>query len=194
MNLRRLSIRKVVPPWHDETIVTETDRSQEFDRLIARHKDAVYRQIVRVCGNYDDAQDTLAETLMAAYRAIDQVRDPEAMRAWLATIGRRICRRMKQKEAVAPIIELSHDPVFNPNLEDEMEAGRMRDCVHEAMASLPKNYRDAYELRDLLGLTTEEAARRLGIEPRNLKSRLHRARSRLREALDSGICGSLHAE
>ena len=158
---------------------------------MTEHKDAVYRQIARVCGNYDDAQDVLVETLLAAYRAIDQVRDPESMRAWLATIGRRICRRMKQKEALAPIIELSHDPSFSPNFDEELEEERMRDCVHQAMETLPKSYREAYELRELRGLSTEDAARRLGIEPRNLKSRLHRARSKIRDSLDSGICGSL---
>jgi len=160
---------------------------------MARHKDAVYRQIARVCGNYDDAQDVLVETLLTAYRAIDQVRDPDAMRAWLATIGRRICRRMKQREALTPIIELSHDPSFTPHPEDEMEASRMRACVEGALEVLPKAYREAYELREIRGLTTEEAASRLGINPRNLKSRLHRARSRIRASLDSGICGSIEA-
>lgn len=159
-----------------------------------QHKDAVYRQIARVCGNYDDAQDVLVETLLAAYRAMDQVRDPDAMRAWLATIGRRICRRMKQKEALAPLIELSEDPAVEPHIEDELEAGRLRNCVQEALATLPQNYREVYELRELRGLTTEEAAKRLGIEERNLKTRLHRARSRIRESLDSGICGSFGPE
>jgi RNA polymerase sigma-70 factor (ECF subfamily) len=157
---------------------------------MAEHKDAVYRQIVRVCGNYDDAQDVLVETLLAAYRSIDQVRDPEAMRAWLATIGRRICRRMRHKEALAPIIALDREPSEMPHFEDDLEAGRIRGCVEGALDNLPESYREAYRLRELEQLTAEEAAARLGINVRNLKSRLHRARRRIRESLDSGICGA----
>lgn len=160
--------------------------------MVAQHKDAVYRQITRVCGNYDDSQDVLVETLLAAYRAMDQVRDPAAMRAWLATIGRRICRRMKQHEALMPILKLlpDEDPAIYPDIEEGLEQGRIRECVRGALDDLPKNYREAYILRDIEGLSAEEAALRLGINVRNLKSRLHRARKRIRESLDSGICGA----
>jgi RNA polymerase sigma-70 factor (ECF subfamily) len=159
---------------------------------VAEHKDAVYRQIARVCGNYDDAEDVLVETLLAAYRAMDQLRDPSAMRGWLATIGRRICRRMKAREQLEPIIALGpgDEPFEMPAIEEQLEQGRLRGCVQDALKELPEAYREAYELRDLRGLSTEEAAERLGINPRNLKSRLHRARKAIRESLDSGICGS----
>ena len=157
---------------------------------MAQHKDAVYRQIARVCGNYDDAQDVLVETLLAAYRSMDQVRDPAAMRGWLATIGRRICRRMKHKEALAPIITLDHEPYETPHLDEDLEAGRIRGCVQGALENLPERYREVYRLRDLEQLSADEAAERLGINVRNLKSRLHRARRQIREALDSGICGA----
>lgn len=159
-----------------------------------QHKDAVYRQIARVCGNYDDAQDVLVQTLLTAYRAMDQVRDPEAMRGWLATIGRRICRRMKQKEALAPLIELSHDPAYEHPIHEEMEADRMKQCVSAALESLPPVYREAYVLREIQGLSTEEAAEQIGIHPRNLKSRLHRARGMIRKHFDSGICGNVSSD
>ena len=179
---------------HHETIEVSVLDSKEraYDRLVTQHKDAVYRQIARVCGNYDDAQDVLVETLLAAYRSIDQVRDPDAMRAWLATIGRRICRRLKSREALAPLFDLdgSNEPATIPALEEEMEHGRIRDCIHGALQDLPATYREVYVLRDIEGLTAEEAAKRLNISVRNLKSRLHRARRRIREALDQGLCGT----
>jgi len=163
---------------------------------MAQHKDAVYRQIARVCGNYDDAQDVLVETLLAAYRAIDQVRDPDAMRGWLATIGRRICRRMKAKDTLAPILGLlpEEEPFETPAFDEGIEQGRIRHCVQDAMKDLPENYREAYMLRDIEGLTAEEAAEKLGITVRNLKSRLHRARKRIRDSLDGGLCGDAFAE
>jgi len=122
---------------------------------------------------------------------MDQVRDPAAMRAWLATIGRRICRRMKQKDALRPILALDEEPSTTPCPEEVMEQARVHECVDAAMRSLPKSYREAYELRDVQGFSAEEAAKRAGIGVRNLKSRLHRARKLIRQSLDSGICGDI---
>lgn len=165
------------------------EREEVYDRVMARHKDAVYRQIARVCGNYDDAQDVLVETMLAAYRSMDQVRDPDAMRAWLATIGRRICRRMKARDALSPIIALGEEGAYMPHWEEELENDRMRDCIHTALQTLPPTYREVYELRCIQGIPAAEAAEMLGIEITNLKSRLHRARAKVREAFDHGICG-----
>jgi RNA polymerase sigma-70 factor, ECF subfamily len=163
----------------------------DFDRQMARHKDAVYRQVVRVCGNYDDAEDVLAETLLAAYRSMHQVREEEAMRAWLATIGRRICRRMRQREALAPILALDNlpEPVAAQNPLAELEMQEMKSCVRSALDALPEHYRAVYELRDLQGLSGEDTAQRLGISLPNMKSRLNRARQIVRKHLDDGICG-----
>ncbi len=55
-----------------------------FETLVNQHKDAVYRQMLRVCGNHADAEDVLIEALLKAYRHLDQLRDSVAFRAWLA--------------------------------------------------------------------------------------------------------------
>ena len=57
-----------------------------FETLVNQHKDAVYRQMVRVCGNREDAEDVLIEALLKAYRHLDQLRNSVAFRAW--QIGR----------------------------------------------------------------------------------------------------------
>lgn len=123
---------------------------------------------------------------------MDQVRDPQAMRGWLATIGRRICRRMKQREALAPVIALADDAIGEyAEPEEAMEQARLSGCVSAALEGLPPAYRAAYRLRDIENLSTEEAAVRLGIGERNLKSRLHRARAMIRKSFDAGICGDI---
>lgn len=164
--------------------------SARYDRLIEEHKDAVYRQIFRVCGNYDDTEDVLVETLLAAYQALDNLQDESAMRAWLATIGRRICRRMKKKEALLPLIQLSEDieaaPVLDPA--EDIEAGQLKDCILKSVQELPEAYREVYLLRDIKQLSAKETSERLGISVANLKSRLHRARGMVREKLDQGLC------
>ena len=53
----------------------------DFEHLARRHKDAVYRQLMRACGNREDAEDVLIEALLKAYRNLDQLQDARAFRA-----------------------------------------------------------------------------------------------------------------
>lgn len=79
----------------------------DFERLTNQHRDAVYRQMVRVCGNREDAEDVLIEALLRAYRHLDQLQDSAAFRAWLARIASRVCWRLKKREALLPLLQLS---------------------------------------------------------------------------------------
>ena len=63
--------------------------------------------MVRICGNADDAEDALVEALLSAYAAIDQLDQPESFQAWLASIGRRACIRLKRKNDLHPIIAIA---------------------------------------------------------------------------------------
>jgi len=85
----------------------QSRESANFDRLVTQHKDAVYRQMVRVCGNHADAEDVLIEAMLKAYRHLDQLQNSSAFRAWLAQIGRRVCWQLRQREALLPILQLS---------------------------------------------------------------------------------------
>jgi len=169
----------------------------DFETLVTRHKNAVYRQMVRVCGNQDDAEDALSEALLRAYRALDALRNDEAFRGWLLQIARRVCGRMKRKERLLPILDMSSmeqdgweaaDPGVGTDVlvqEKELKA-----CVAHALSSLEEPYRQAYILRDVEGLSGEEAAEELGISLAALKSRLHRARQQVREQIDFALCKS----
>ena len=61
-----------------------------FEKLANEHKDAVYRNMIRVCGNREDAEDVLIEALLKAYRHLDQLRDDRAFQPWLAQIAKRV--------------------------------------------------------------------------------------------------------
>jgi RNA polymerase sigma-70 factor, ECF subfamily len=161
----------------------------DFNELVIRHKDAVYRQMVRVCGNQADAEDVLQDALLNAYRALGSLRDRAAFQAWLATIARNACHRLKRKEALQPLLDLSDPgelPVATPDPSAESQVVRMdlERCVKAALARLPDASREVLELRDMHGVTAPDAARQLGISVPALKSRLHRARGQLRHELD----------
>jgi DNA-directed RNA polymerase specialized sigma24 family protein len=72
-----------------------------------QHKDAVYRHMLRVSGNHEDAEDVLVEAWLEAYRHLDPLRDSAAFRFCLAQIGRRVCWQLKEREALLTILQLS---------------------------------------------------------------------------------------
>lgn len=166
----------------------------DFEALVRQHKDAVYRQMLRVCGSHDDAEDALASALANAYRSLSSLSGEESFRPWIVQIGRRVCGRMKQRSSVRPMLELSalEDEglqLASPDATPEEIAleESMKTCLYRALDKVPPLYRSAYELRDIEGLSAEEAAARLGISVAALKSRLHRARSLVREEMELAL-------
>jgi RNA polymerase sigma-70 factor, ECF subfamily len=168
-----------------------------FETLVNQHKDAVYRQMLRVCGNHADAEDVLIEALLKAYRHLDQLRDSVAFRAWLAKIANRVCWQLRKREALMPLLQLS-------SLEEEgrevagsdatadvqVELAEMKTLLINAIAKLPEPYRALYEMRDLQDVAGDEVAQKLGISRAAMKSRLHRARALIRQQLDSALLRS----
>jgi RNA polymerase sigma-70 factor, ECF subfamily len=166
----------------------------DFDALARQHKDAVYRQMIRVCGNHEDAEDVLIEALLKAYRHLDQLRESAAFRAWLAQIAKRVCWQLKEREALLPLLQLS-------TLEDEgrelagaetppdvqLARQEMKQLLNEAIEALPPLYRTVYELCEIDDLPGDEVARRLEISRAAMKSRLHRARDLVRSRLDAAL-------
>lgn len=168
-----------------------------FEKLANQHKVAVYRQMVRVCGNREDAEDVLIEALLKAYRNLNQLRDVVAFRAWLGKIAQRVCWQLKQKEALMPLLQLSkleeegrEISQDEPSMEAKMAARQTKQILDEAIRELPELYAEVYRLRDIDELSGGEVARRLGISGAAMKSRLHRARELLRQRLDRAMAGS----
>jgi RNA polymerase sigma-70 factor, ECF subfamily len=165
-----------------------------FETLVNQHKDAVYRQMVRVCGNHADAEDVLIEALLKAYRHLDQLQDSGAFRAWLAKIANRICWQLRKRELLMPLLQLSsledegrEISAHQPSVDVQMELAQMKALLLAAITNLPDPYRAVYEMRDLQNVPGDKVAHKLGISIAAMKSRLHRARALIREHLDSTL-------
>jgi RNA polymerase sigma-70 factor (ECF subfamily) len=179
--------------WHDKIA------DMDFEALANQHKDAVYRQLFRACGNREDAEDVLIEALLKAYRSLDQLRESQAFRSWLAQIGRRVCWQLKEREALLPIVQLSamedegsQLTADGPSLEMDAARNQMKALLHRAIQSLPDAEREVYELRDVEELGGEETAAKLDISLAAMKSRLHRARTNIRRYMDTALAPSTH--
>lgn len=164
--------------------------SEMFESLVNEHKDAVYRQMARVCDNKEDAEDALATAIMHAFQAQNQLTSDAAFRAWLGTIGRRVCTRMRSHKGIASALEFAeeHDLV-NTDI-SEVDLAILKGCVKEAIELLDPTYREVYYLCEIEERSVEEAAKQVGITVAAAKSRLLRARAKVRETLDQSICAA----
>jgi RNA polymerase sigma-70 factor (ECF subfamily) len=169
----------------------------DFERLTQQHKDAVYRQMLRACGNREDAEDVLIEALLKAYRSLDDLDAPETFRAWLASIARRVCWQLKRREALKPLLQLSalEEGGYEmadaaPSAEEQVGIAEMKRLFAAVLDSLPGDARAVYQLRAVEELSGEETAERLGLTIAAMKSRWLRARKLVRERLDVALAGT----
>ena len=156
-----------------------------LNRLIADHRQGVYRYGLHVCRTTEDTEDAVQETLWAATRAIRTFRGTaSAITSWLFTIVRRECMRLIEGNRRRPApIEGTDDAqladVIDP--EDAIALKRRIEALAGAIADLDPVHREVVLLRDIQELSAPEAAAVLGISIEALKSRLHRARVNLRD-------------
>ena len=179
---------------HNSHMDEKKNEAHDFDALTRQHQDHVYRQMVRVCGNYADAEDVLVEALLKAYRHLDQLRDSAAFRAWLAQIAKRVCWQLKERETLAPLLQLStlddegrEIPAGEPSPEADLARRQMKRLLDDAIAALPAVYRSVYQLRDIEDRAGDEVAQQLGISRAAMKSRLLRARTLVRRHLNAAL-------
>lgn len=161
----------------------------DVDRLINRNKDAVYRQLIRMCGNHADADDVLADAMLIAFQSLSDLQSEETFRAWLMQIGRRLCWRMKKKQQLMPFLVLDEQTAISqsPSADDKLFESDMATCLHYALDQLPPKLRIVYVKRDLEQQPIEVIANALGTTEGNIRVRLTRARAIVRRVVDAGL-------
>ena len=161
-----------------------------FEKLVNQHKDAVYRQMVRVCNHREDAEDALATALLHAFRAHEQLESEDAFRSWLGTIGKRVCTRMRSHAGVQTALEYAEEHDLVNEEVSEFDMAVLKGCVKDAVDELPDIYRTIYIACELNEQSVVDAALALGITHNAAKSRLLRARAMIREKLDHSVCAA----
>ena len=158
---------------------------QATEALLARHEQQIYRFGLRMCGDEDAAREVLQETMLAAFRHLPGFRADASLSTWLYQIARSFC--IKERRHDRPEVPLDDAartlaaPAASP--ERAAHAREIGEALSAAIRTLPAEQREVLVLRDVEGLSAEEAAAVVGIEVAALKSRLHRARSELRARL-----------
>jgi len=167
-----------------------------FHELIRPYERMVYLTLFSIVKNETEAEDGAQQTVISAYRHLASFRGDAKFSTWLTTIaineGRKRLRKAKgaAEESLEEQAE-SHEGDFTPApLTDwreipleALERKELREALRVAVAELPGIYRQVFALRDLEGLSVEETAQALGINPGAVKVRLHRARIMLQKRL-----------
>jgi len=164
-----------------------------FEELVQRHEQRVYRITMAITGNHQDAEEAMQDTFLKAHRHLSGFERTSKFSTWLTRIAVNEalqCRRRQRATESLDELTSTEEGMVPKQLQDwhddpekTYSKQQMRDIVEQAIQSLPTQYREAFVLRDVQGLTTEEAAEALGLSRPALKSRLLRARLMMREAL-----------
>lgn len=155
--------------------------------MVRLHHDRVYRFGLRVCRDPFDADDAVWEAFSKLSARRDVIADPSAL-SRLMTVVRNACLRLfrpfaRGRRALGAAQEAESVATDAPDPQRALERFELVRRVHAAIAALDEPYRQVLVLRDLEGLSGDETCAALGIELAAMKSRLHRARSALRQIL-----------
>src|SRR5688572_19136813 len=169
--------------------------------LSSAYRARIHQLAFRYMKNHEDAEEVVQDVLLKVFRKIDAFRGDSALSSWIYRItfntamsrlrGSKLARAAEKERDRLIAADASQDspraarqPVDPGLLPDDVVMQReFRRTAAAAIADLPAIYRGPVVLRDVRGLTTQEAGRKLKLKAQTLKSRLHRGRLMLRDRL-----------
>jgi RNA polymerase sigma-70 factor (ECF subfamily) len=158
-----------------------------WDEVVRHHSARVYRLAYRLTGNRHDAEDLTQEVFVRVFRSLSSYQ-PGTFEGWLHRITTNLFLdqvRRKQRIRFDALAEDADDrlPSTDMGPERAYEHRNLDDDVQRALDALPPDFRAVVVLCDIEGLSYEEIAATLGVKLGTVRSRIHRGRAQLREAL-----------
>jgi RNA polymerase sigma-70 factor (ECF subfamily) len=169
----------------------------EFARLVDRYSAQIYRLALKMLGNPQDAEDILQETFIKAFRYLGNFDGRSSVSTWLYRIATNeaLMQIRKHKPGQLSLDEPveTEEGIQEPAQivdwccmpEEELMSSEVRAQLDRAVDELPYTMRVVFILRDIEGLSTQEVAEILNLTETAVKTRLSRARLRLREELSA---------
>ena len=151
----------------DEELVRQARAGDESaqDELVDRHHAVVYRTVLGILGDADDAADATQETFMRAFRALGRFRGEARFRTWLLTIAANAARgmhRKRERRREKPLEEAPDVPASGRDGSDAASETEEVERVRRLLAKLPEKQRLAVQLRTQEGLSFKEVAEIIG--------------------------------
>jgi RNA polymerase sigma-70 factor, ECF subfamily len=193
--LNRLFEGEAVDPDYDLVVRVQDGDLDAFEELISRHSRRIYRTLLAIVGNIEDAEDAMQDTFLKSFRHIGTFQRCSKFSTWLTRIATNTAvQRLRERGRFENIDDGPDvDEDFRPRQiqawEDNPEVlysqVETRGLVERELMKLPIKFRVVLVLRDIEQLSGEEAAAALGLGIPAMKARLFRGRMKLREALSS---------
>jgi RNA polymerase sigma-70 factor (ECF subfamily) len=171
-----------------------------FEALVARHEDKVYGLALRMTRSEADAAEITQDTFLSAYQHLSEFRGEAAFGSWVHRIAANNALMRLRRQKVLDIVSddlagpeftdrgsLAEPPEsdWSKRADDQLLDEELGRAIQAATDALPEGYREVFLLKDVEGLSYEEISEMVGISVPAVKSRLHRARLALREAIDA---------
>jgi RNA polymerase sigma-70 factor, ECF subfamily len=168
--------------------------TRAFDELVRRYRDKVYRLSFKILRNEDDAAEALQDAFLSAYRGLKNFKAESTFSTWLfrITTNASLMKYRKRRDNVVSLEQSQNPsdgaealqlPDWSTQPLDELLDSETRQVMEEGKAQLDEDLRTVFTLRDEEGLSNAEVAEILDLSVAAVKSRLHRARLRLRDRL-----------
>ncbi len=161
------------------------ERRRRFDELVTVFHQDMYRYAAWLSRDRTIAEDVVQEALLRAWKSLDSLREDASAKHWLLTIVRRENARYFERRRL--------DTVDVDNLTPSQEAllaqqdDKDREDMREAIYRLEDDYREPLVLQVLMGYTTNEIAEMMGLKQGAVLTRLHRARAKLKDAIQDDV-------
>jgi RNA polymerase sigma-70 factor, ECF subfamily len=166
-----------------------------FEELVNRYEAKIFRLTMNITRNREDAEDAMQDAFLKAYAHLKDFQEDSRFYTWLVRIAAnealmRLRKRRPNQFSLDEPVE-GHEELIPRELEDwgpspeqRFAQTEMHEILSEAIGKLEPDFRVVFTLRDIEELSTEETAKMLGISIPAVKSRLLRARLKLRQKLD----------
>ncbi len=162
--------------------------AEAFRQLVEAYQTPAYRLAARMCGP-DSAEDVAQEAFLAAWRALPEFRGDCRFSTWLYRLVSNAaidCLRREKKHRDTGDVDDLELPDGGPSPQEQAERSDTRDAVRRALDRLSPEHRQVLLLRFMQELDYGEIARALDVSEGTVKSRINRAKSKLREVLAAG--------
>jgi RNA polymerase sigma-70 factor (ECF subfamily) len=166
-----------------------------FETLVSRYERKIFRLAQNITQNREDAEDVMQEAFLKAYEHLSGFQGNSRFYTWLVRIAvnqalMKLRKRRPNQVSIDEEVNTGEDLIpreiedWGPSPEDRYKQTEMSDILSGSIADLDPPFRIVFQLRDIEELSTEETAEALGLSVPAVKSRLLRARLKLRQKLD----------
>jgi RNA polymerase sigma-70 factor (ECF subfamily) len=182
----------------DEPLLVKAAKSGDaaaFEELVNRYERKIFRLTMNITRNREDAEDAMQDAFMKAYSHLNTFQEDSRFYTWLVRIAAnealmRLRKRRPNQVSLDEPVEGEDDLMpreirdWGPSPEQRFAQSEMRGILDQVIDQLDADFRTVFVLRDIEELSTEETAAVLGLSVPAVKSRLLRARLKLRQKLD----------